>query len=145
MVDFLTKAERSERMSRIRSRDTKPEIMLRRELHARGLRFRLHKSGLPGKPDLVFPRYKAVVFVHGCFWHRHKGCPIATMPKSNSEFWIKKFEQNTRRDEQVQQALRMQGWRVFIAWECQLQSKVQARSTARELDRMIRGNLTALD
>ena len=91
MVDFLTTAQRSERMSRIRGKDSQPELALRRVLHRLGLRYRLHAKELPGKPDLVFPRHKAVVFVHGCFWHRHKGCNIATTPKSNTPFWVEKF------------------------------------------------------
>jgi DNA mismatch endonuclease, patch repair protein len=98
MVDFLTPEQRSERMSRIRGRNTRPELALRKVLHAEGLRFRLHCRELPGTPDLVFPRHGAVVFVHGCFWHRHSGCPIATMPKSNTAHWQAKFELNVSRD-----------------------------------------------
>ncbi|MFP3499206.1 DNA mismatch endonuclease Vsr, partial [Pseudomonas sp. SIMBA_059] len=90
--DFLSPRERSKRMSLIRGRDTQPELALRRALHRLGLRFRLHGAGLPGKPDLVFPRYKTVVFVHGCFWHQHAGCSIATIPKSNTQFWMEKFK-----------------------------------------------------
>ena len=85
-------------MSRIRSKDTQPELALRKALHMQGFRYRLHGAGLPGKPDLVFPRYKTVVFVHGCFWHRHEGCRIATTPKSNTQFWTDKFERNAARD-----------------------------------------------
>lgn len=127
MVDFLTPAQRSERMSRIRGKDSRPELALRRVLHRLGLRYRLHATDLPGKPDLVFPRYKAVVFVHGCFWHRHDGCKIATTPKSNTPFWVEKFEKNKARDSRVAAALRDIGWRVFVVWECDLApSKVEA-------------------
>jgi DNA mismatch endonuclease, patch repair protein len=138
MVDFLTKAERSARMARITSRDTQPEIMLRHELHARGLRFRLHKAVLPGKPDIVFPRYGTVVFVHGCFWHRHKYCNIATTPKSNIGFWKEKFDRNIKRDARVRRELRNQGWRVFTAWECQVQSRSRAARVADKLAWKIR-------
>src|SRR5690242_19018158 len=117
MVDFLSKAERSARMARITSRNTAPDLVLRKELHARGLRYGLHNSELPGKPDLVFRRFKTVVFVHGCFWHRHQGCNIATMPKSNVAFWQEKFERNSRRDVRVRLELRRRGWKVLVAWE----------------------------
>jgi DNA mismatch endonuclease (patch repair protein) len=127
MVDFLTPAQRSERMSRIRGRDSQPELALRRVLHRLGLRYRLHAKDLPGKPDLVFPRYKAAVFVHGCFWHRHEGCKIATTPKSNTSFWLEKFEKNVTRDSRVAAQLSALGWQVFVVWECELTpSKVQA-------------------
>jgi DNA mismatch endonuclease (patch repair protein) len=120
MVDFLTPAQRSERMSRIRGKDSQPELALRRVLHRLGLRYRLHAKDLPGKPDLVFPRYRAVVFVHGCFWHRHEGCNIATTPKSNTPFWVEKFGKNVMRDSRVAAQLKDLGWHVFVAWECEL-------------------------
>lgn len=137
MVDFLTPAQRSERMSRIRSKDSQPELALRRVLHRLGLRYRLHATNLPGKPDLVFPRYKAVVFVHGCFWHRHRGCKIATTPKSNTPFWVEKFDKNVARDSRVTTTLEKLGWRVFVVWECELTpTKVQA--TGELLARLLR-------
>ena len=105
-------------MSAIRSGNTKPEMMLRKMLHARGFRYRLHDSKLPGKPDLVFPRYHAVLFVHGCFWHRHEGCKYATTPASNAEFWQDKFEKNVARDRRAIDALLAAGWRVGVVWEC---------------------------
>lgn len=120
MVDFLTPAQRSERMSRIRGKDSQPELALRRMLHRLGLRYRLHAKDLPGKPDLVFPRYKAVVFVHGCFWHRHEGCKIATTPKSNTPFWVEKFNKNKARDAHAADSLNKLGRRVFVVWECDL-------------------------
>lgn len=133
MADFLTPQERSRRMARIRSKDTLPELALRRDLHRIGLRFTLGNSRLPGKPDLVFPRYKAVVFVHGCFWHRHQGCSVATIPKSNTSFWQEKFNRNVARDSRVAEELTAAGWRVIVAWECALKSKVRAQQTAVEV------------
>lgn len=138
MADFLSPSERSERMSRIRGKDTAPELTLRKILHSLGLRYRLHGAGLPGKPDLVFPRYKAVIFVNGCFWHHHTGCKIATTPKSNTLFWTRKFERNVARDAQVNAALTALGWRVFVAWECELASANKAAATADRLAAMIR-------
>lgn len=138
MADFLSKIERSARMAAIKSKDTSPELTLRRILHRLGLRFRLHKSGLPGKPDLVFPRYKTVVFVHGCFWHRHDNCRVASTPKSNSGFWLEKFERNKARDARVQTQLRELGWRVLVVWECELSTKSRAEDAAFRLSRVIR-------
>ncbi len=138
MTDFLSPTERSERMSHIRGKNTGPELVLRKFLHRHGLRYRLHAANLPGKPDLVFPRYKAVVFVHGCFWHRHPECKIATTPNSNTPFWIKKFEKNVARDALVIAALKKLGWRVFIVWECELSSLTKAEATAEKLEVMIR-------
>ena len=127
-------------MSRIRSRDTSPELAIRRQLHALGLRYRLHDRRLPGRPDLVLPRFRAVVFVHGCFWHRHPGCSIATTPKSNTAFWQEKFDRNVRRDKRSAVALEAAGWRVFTAWECELSSGVRASGTAERLADLIRGS-----
>ena len=106
-------------MSGIRGRDTKPELAVRRYLHANGLRYRLHVRALPGTPDIVLPRHGAVVFVHGCFWHRHEGCRYAYWPKSNVEFWRAKFEANTARDARDQERLRVLGWRVSVIWGCE--------------------------
>ncbi|HFI2199229.1 TPA: very short patch repair endonuclease [Pseudomonas aeruginosa] len=138
MTDFLTPAERSDRMSRIRGKDTQPELALRKVLHRLGLRYRLHGAGLPGKPDLVFPRYRTVVFVHGCFWHRHDGCNIATTPKSNTPFWLEKFEKNVARDARVATQLEALGWRVFIVWECELGSAIKTKATGERLNLLIR-------
>ena len=107
-------------MAGIRGKDTKPEMTLRKALHARGLRYRLHAADLPGRPDLVFARYRAVVFVHGCFWHRHKGCRYATTPATRSDFWTRKFATNVQRDMNVRTQLASIGWRVAIVWECAL-------------------------
>lgn len=139
MTDILTPEERSERMSRIKGRDTQPELALRRALHAGGKRYRLHVQALPGKPDLVFPRWSAVVFVHGCFWHQHKSCRIANVPQSNVRFWQAKFEATKRRDARAVKALRASGWRVMVVWECQLSTAQRVRSTAARVDAFLRG------
>lgn len=118
-MDTLTKAERSERMARIRSKDTKPELRVRRLVHGLGYRYRLHRRDLPGCPDLVFPSRRKVVFVHGCFWHGHEGCAVANMPKSRSDFWAEKFKRNQVRDAKNNKALKKDGWRVLTVWECE--------------------------
>lgn len=119
MADIVDPATRSRMMSGIRGKNTKPELIVRKALHRAGLRFRLHAK-LPGKPDLVLPKYRAVVFVHGCFWHRHEGCRFATTPASNASFWQEKFTSNMHRDAKVKQQLEDLGWRVFIVWACSL-------------------------
>lgn len=133
MADFLSPKERSERMSRIRSKDTLPEVALRKALHALGLRFRIHDKRLPGRPDIVLPRFRTVVLVHGCFWHRHQGCKVATTPKSNTAFWQEKFERNTARDARNVASLQALGWRVLVAWECELGSQRKAQDAARRI------------
>lgn len=120
MVDIVDTKTRSRMMSKIRGKDTKPELVLRRALHARGFRFRLHAKSMAGRPDIVFSKYRAVVFVHGCFWHRHRGCPNATMPSTREEFWQKKFVENIKRDQRNIDQLQEAGWRVLIVWECEL-------------------------
>ena len=120
MVDKFSKETRSYVMSRVRSKDTKPEILVRSYLFSRGLRFRKNDKRYPGSPDIVLPKYNTVVFVHGCFWHRHEGCKYATMPKSNVDFWEKKFHRNKERDEFNQKELEEMGWNVITVWECQL-------------------------
>ncbi len=107
-------------MSRVRSGDTKPEFVLRSLLHRAGYRFRLRRKDLPGTPDIVLPRYRLAIFVHGCFWHRHTGCRRASTPAANQERWEKKFARNKQRDREVQQALSANGWRVHVVWECEL-------------------------
>ncbi|MEZ5939294.1 MAG: DNA mismatch endonuclease Vsr [Hyphomonadaceae bacterium] len=121
-MDTLSASERSKRMSLVRGRDTGPELVVRRRLHALGYRYRLHARELPGKPDLVFPSRRAVVFVHGCFWHRHPDptCKLARLPKSRLDFWLPKLETNRERDNRNVAALEGLGWRVFIAWECEV-------------------------
>lgn len=121
-MDIMTVAERSERMSRIRSKDTKPELRVRHILHRLGYRYRLHRKDLPGVPDLTFPSRKKALFVHGCFWHAHRGCKIANRPKTRRSFWDAKFKHNQARDRANERSLRKQGWDVFTVWECQTKS-----------------------
>ena len=128
MADIVNAEKRSEIMALVRAKDTKPEILLRRELHSRGIRYSLHSKMLPGKPDLVLRKHKTVIFVHGCFWHRHKKCSKSSMPSTNVEFWKKKFRRNVERDRTNTQALVEQGWRVIIVWECALMSNLNSIS-----------------
>ena len=121
MTDILTPRERSEMMSRIRSEDTKPELFVRRALHALGYRFRTHLREIPGTPDLVFSKRRMAIFVHGCFWHRH-GCGKTYMPKSRQGFWQAKFAENVERDRRVQERLIHRGWRFFVTWECEIET-----------------------
>lgn len=106
-------------MSRVRGKNTSPEIRVRKAAHALGFRFRLYRKDLPGKPDLVFPKYRVALFVHGCFWHRHPGCSKASMPKSRTDYWADKFATNVARDRRNAESLRAAGWRVEIVWECE--------------------------
>lgn len=119
MPDVLTPEQRRLNMSRVRGRDTKPEMLIRRGLHARGLRYRLHDRKLPGRPDLVFPKYRTAVFIHGCFWHAH-GCALSKLPTTRQEFWKRKLDGNAARDRKAIQALLAQQWRVLVIWECAL-------------------------
>ncbi|MEK2603341.1 very short patch repair endonuclease [Burkholderia arboris] len=120
MVDTLTPAARSKRMSLIRGKNTGPELTVRRLIYAAGYRYRLHGMKLPGRPDLVFPRRRKVIFVHGCFWHRHEGCRLARLPKSRLEFWGEKLEGNRQRDMRNLEALHALGWTTMVVWECEL-------------------------
>ena len=130
MTDIVDKKTRSRMMSGIRGKNTRPEMMVRRALHAAGFRYRLHAKDLPGKPDIVLPKYRAVVFVHGCFWHRHEGCYYATIPKSRQVFWISKLEANRRRDAKTRERLAAAGWRVFVVWECGLKHDPEGTMSA---------------
>ena len=121
MADIWNKHRRSKVMSRIRSKNTRPELIIRSGLHALGLRFRLHKTGLPGKPDLVLPKYHAAVFVHGCFWHLHPGCNEGRIPKTARNYWGPKLQNNKKRDSRNIQRLRRSGWRVMRVWECKIE------------------------
>lgn len=122
MVDRVSSRKRSDIMRAVRGKNTKPELIVRSVAHHLGLRFKLHDSKLPGQPDLVFPRWETVLFVHGCFWHRHKGCAKATTPKSNIEFWEAKFSANQARDHLNIRDLKASGWRVLVIWQCQTKS-----------------------
>lgn len=123
MTDIVDSKRRSKLMAGIRGRDTTPELMVRRIAHRMGLRFRLHRRDLPGRPDLVFPKHRLAVFVHGCFWHRHEGCRHASTPKSRIAFWTEKFAANVERDARQEVALRTLGWQVFVIWECETKDR----------------------
>ncbi|MTH60028.1 very short patch repair endonuclease [Paracoccus litorisediminis] len=127
MADIVDSQTRSRMMAGIRGKDTKPELVLRRSLHALGFRYRLHVKGVPGKPDIVMPKYNAVIFVHGCFWHRHRGCRYTTTPSTRRDFWTAKFDTNVARDIVVRSALSQAGWRVATVWECALQTEAGAK------------------
>ena len=122
-MDTLTPAARSEQMSHVHGRDTRPELEVRRLVYAMGFRYRLHVKDLPGKPDIVFRRRRSVIFVNGCFWHRHEGCRLARMPKSKVDFWKEKLEGNAARDRRHIASLRQMGWRAFTVWEFELKDK----------------------
>jgi DNA mismatch endonuclease (patch repair protein) len=131
MADIVSPEVRSRIMAGIRGRDTLPELRVRSQLHKAGLRFRLHRRDLPGRPDIVLPQWNAVIFVHGCFWHRHSGCPKATMPATNHEFWTRKFQANVQRDARNRIALRKLGWKVYTVWECRTEERQIANIIAR--------------
>jgi DNA mismatch endonuclease, patch repair protein len=135
MPDRLTKERRSWNMSRIRGKDTSPEKRVRSELHRMGYRFRLHRKDLPGNPDIVFVSRRIALFVHGCFWHRHRGCKNCTTPTNNRRFWLEKLEGNTARDKRNRQALRKLGWRTMVIWECQTENSQRLRNRLTELTR----------
>ena len=119
-MDIWNNEKRSEVMSKIRSKNTKPELTLRKALFKRGLRYRVNVSSLPGKPDIVMPKYKTVIFLHGCFWHRHEGCKYAYTPKTNTEFWVNKITSNSLRDKKNVQKLTALGWNIITVWECEI-------------------------
>ncbi|MCY4150462.1 MAG: very short patch repair endonuclease [Gammaproteobacteria bacterium] len=120
MIDNVSPSTRSRMMRAIPSKNTKPELSLRKGLFRAGFRFRLHRKNLAGKPDIVLTKYNAVIFVHGCFWHRHEGCSLATMPSSHKDYWMRKFDSNVERDNRNREQLISSGWRVAIVWECGL-------------------------
>lgn len=128
-MDFVTKDKRSKIMASIRGKDTKPEIIVRRALHEMGYRFRIHKKELPGKPDICLPKYRLVIFVHGCFWHHHTKCKDGRIPESNTTFWQGKIERNMSRDKENQSALKKIGWKTAVIWECDAKNpgKLQKR------------------
>ena len=138
MGDVLSPDQRHRNMSRIRGRDTEPERIVRSELHRMGYRFRLHRRDLPGRPDIVLPRLRSVIFVHGCFWHRHKGCRYTTTPKTRAKFWQRKFDENVERDRRNLTELRRAGWRVRCVWECQTRDR-------KGLERRLRSFLEAAE
>lgn len=133
MVDHISPERRSWLMSRVKSKHTSPEMRVRRAAHALGLRYRLHRPDLPGKPDLVFPKYRVALFVHGCFWHRHQGCPKSSLPKSRTEYWQSKFDRNVARDARVGELLRAQGWQLAVIWGCKTRDPRALRNTLIEI------------
>lgn len=125
MSDKLTPEKRSWNMSRIKGKDTKIEVEVRKYLFSKGYRFRKNDKRYPGKPDIVLPKYHVAIFVHGCFWHRHEGCKDATTPKTRTEFWLEKFDKNVKNDQIKQEKLRELGWKVIVIWECELKRSFQ--------------------
>ena len=126
MADVHTKEQRSYNMSRIKGKDTKPEMLVRKFLHANGFRYKLHDKTLPGKPDIVLPKYKTVIFVHGCFWHGHKECKYSTIPKTRTEWWFNKIEGNKMNDNRNKRLLKKTGWKVIDVWQCNLKNPTKA-------------------
>lgn len=126
MVDHLSPEHRSWNMSRIKGKDTKIEVMVRQYLFHHGFRFRKNDKRYPGKPDVVLPKYKTVIFVHGCFWHRHEGCKLATTPKTRTDFWMEKFAKNVANDKKRYEELQKMGWKVIVIWECELEKDFEA-------------------
>lgn len=130
MADVHSKEIRSYNMSQIRGSNTKPEMLVRKFLHAQGFRYKLHDGTLPGKPDLVLPKYKTVIFIHGCFWHGHEGCKYYVVPKTRTEWWLQKINGNIANDEKVVKALKKDGWKIITVWECNLKpAKVEKTLT----------------
>lgn len=136
--DVLTKEQRHLNMSHIHGKDTRPEEIVRKYLFSRGYRYRKNDRRYLGKPDIVLPKYRTVIFVHGCFWHRHPGCRYATIPFTNREFRQKKFDQNVARDRKVQEQMKVDGWHVIVVWECEISRKSDREERLQRLERQIR-------
>lgn len=132
-MDHLDPEHRSENMRRVRGKDTRPELTVRRALHALGRRFRLHRRDLPGKPDIVLAKDRLAIFVHGCFWHRHDDCPRASTPSTRKEFWMAKFERTVVRDAELAAALRAAGWRPEVIWECETRDSERLNERLRRI------------
>lgn len=137
MADRISREQRSRNMARIKSRDTKPEVRLRSALHRAGLRFRVCRTDLPGRPDIVFPRQKVAIQVRGCFWHQHAGCGLSHVPKSNREYWVPKLERNVLRDANKDEELRKLGWHVIVIWECEIKPKDGVKEVVKVLKEAI--------
>src|SRR3954469_6451150 len=127
MADVHTKEQRRKNMAAIKGKNTKPEILVRKFLHSKGYRFRLHDKKLPGKPDIVLPKYKTVIFIHGCFWHGHKGCKYYVVPKTRTEWWLNKINGNIANDTKAIKALKKEGWKIIMLWECDLKKNKSGR------------------
>lgn len=132
-MDRHTPEQRKRNMSAVKSKNTKPEILVRKALHSMGYRFRLHVKDLPGKPDIVLPKYKTVIFVNGCFWHRHEGCKYASTPTTNVDFWEAKFKENTTRDKQKTVLLESDGWKVVVLWTCEIKKEDELKARLQSL------------
>jgi DNA mismatch endonuclease (patch repair protein) len=145
VTDIVDQQTRSRMMAGIRGKDTKPELALRRALYARGFRFRLHSNEVLGRPDMILPKFRAAVFVHGCFWHRHAGCRYTTTPATRTEFWRSKFDANVARDYMVREALIQAAWRVVTVWECALRKTDQVVAAAELLAAWLPSDSTQLD
>lgn len=137
-MDIWSKQKRSEVMSKIRGKNTKPEMILRSQLFKQGFRFRVHQKDLPGKPDIVLPKYKTIIFVHGCFWHYHKDCREGRIPSTNSKFWKEKLQRNISKGEANIKTLKKEKWKVFVVWECEIEK--QLKRTMRKLTNRIKKN-----
>ena len=139
-MDIVTPETRSRMMSSIRGSNTSPELVVRRMLHSFGFRFRLHRKDLPGRPDIVLPKYNLAIFVHGCFWHRHKGCRYTTSPQSNKVFWQDKFRGNSSRDRKALRDLHALGWRTLVVWECHSKQKSANSVLRRRIEHIVKSN-----
>jgi DNA mismatch endonuclease (patch repair protein) len=144
MADIKSPEARSYNMSKIRGKDTKPELIVRKFLFKNGFRYRIHNEKLPGKPDMALPRYKTVIFVNGCFWHAHEGCKDFVWPRSNEAFWKEKIKSNVARDNANYEKLRSQGWNVIVCWECQLKNKAVREYTLLSIADAIIENLSSI-
>ena len=142
MTEKIASEIRSRMMASIRGKNTQPELKIRTLLHILGFRFRLHRKDLAGRPDIILPRHRLAIFVHGCFWHRHTGCKFATSPKSNTSFWQEKFERNVRRDNIALERLDEAGWRTLIVWECVLKGEDATSSLPRQLRKAVLSRLS---
>ncbi len=136
MADVHDKATRSKNMAAIKSKNTKPEMLVRRFLYANGFRYKLHDKSLPGKPDIVLPKYKTIIFVHGCFWHGHEGCKYYVVPKTRTDWWLNKIHGNIANDKKATKALKKEGWKIINLWECDLKPSVLNRSLLRLLKKL---------
>ena len=136
MADVHNKATRSYNMSRIKGKNTKPEMLVRKFLHAKGYRYKLHDKNLPGKPDIVLPKYNTIIFVHGCFWHGHANCKYFVVPKTRTQWWTNKINRNKANDEKAVKALRKDGWNAIVVWECGLKAAKVERTLARILNKI---------
>ncbi|MHB8205954.1 MAG: very short patch repair endonuclease [Mucilaginibacter sp.] len=137
MADIHTKEARSYNMSRIRAKDTKPELLVRKFLFSKGFRYRLHDNKLPGTPDIILPKYKTIIFINGCFWHGHENCSYATIPETRTEWWDTKIRKTVYRDEAAQNELKSDGWQVILIWGCELMKKTKLERLERLLDQIV--------